>query len=388
MINRVIEKKLVQVLGKFPVVAILGPRQVGKTTLAKSLSKLLKKATVYLDLEKPSDYEKFNRAEYFLQSLADNCVIIDEVQRRPEIFALLRALVDEKRKPARFILLGSASPDLVKGVTETLTGRIFYMQLQPIGLLEAAPKYKLEKHWFRGGFPDALMAKSDASFADWMDAYITSYVKRELSSLFDVNLSSAIIQQFWMMLANANSGVWNAHDFARSIGVSAPTINRYLDFLEAAFLVTRLPAWHVNISKRVVKSPKIYIADSGLLHRLCRINSMRMLTENIIIGSSWEGYVIQQILQYKPNDLDAYHYRTHNKAEVDLVLVKGNKPIACIEIKVGNNPALSKGVYECIADLKTTKNYIITPNSESYQYDKNISVCNLQSFLMLKLPKL
>lgn len=388
MINRSLQKRLLQVLGKFPVVAILGARQVGKTTLARNLTKSLKKPSVYIDLEKPSDYEKLNRAEYFLQGVADHCVIIDEVQRKPELFALLRALVDEYRKPARFLLLGSASPELVKGVTETLTGRIFYSHLHPIGLVEALPKYKLEKHWFRGGFPDALTARTDKDFADWMDAYISSYVKRELSSLFDTNLSSNIIQQFWMMLANANSGIWSAQDFARSVGVSAPTINRYLDFLEAAFLVTRLPAWHVNISKRVVKSPKIYISDSGLLHRLCRIGNMRQLRENVVIGSSWEGYVIQQVLQYKPDDVDAYHYRTHNKAEVDLVLVRGNKPIACIEIKVGNNPGITKGVYECIEDLKTAKNYIITPDSDTYKYDKNITVYGLYRFLMKELPKL
>nr|WP_315421340.1 ATP-binding protein [uncultured Pedobacter sp.] len=371
-------------LKKSPAIAILGPRQVGKTTLAKSLSS----DYIYLDMENPRDVAKLQDAYTFLESLQDYTVIIDEVQLLPELFSLLRPLIDAKRTPGRFILLGSASPELVKGVSETLAGRISYNELCSIGLTELPEDLNFEQHWFRGGFPESILAETDLLSKEWIDDFIVSYVERDLAKMFNVDLAPTLLRNFWSMLAHLNGNLFNGESFARSLGVSAPTVNKYLDFLEGGFLIRRLQPWFVNAKKRLIKSPKTYIRDTGILHRLLNIPSYNDLFGHPAIGASWEGYVIEQIYQMKAKQTDLFFYRTQTGAECDLILVQGITPIACIEIKLSNAPTVSKGFVSCIKDLEPKYKYIITPKSETYPVSNDITVINLKNFLVNVLPQI
>ncbi|MDP2388313.1 MAG: ATP-binding protein [Bacteroidota bacterium] len=388
MIKRSIEKSLQYSLKHFPVVILLGPRQVGKTTLAKQLAKSVKKASLYFDMELNSDYVKFDDAESFLRQHQDKLIIIDEVQRRPELFALLRALVDIKRVPARFILLGSANPQLVKGVSETLAGRALYAELSGIGLDEIPKSISLKKHWTRGGFPQSLLAKNELVSRNWLNSYITSYVEKELNNAFGIEFTASVVRRFWSMLSANHGGIWNASDYARSMAVSPPTATRYLDYLEGAYLVRKLQPFFPNVSKRLVKAPKVYIRDSGLLHALLRIGNYDDLYNTTFFGSSWEGYVIEQINSAKPSFLDLYYYRTHNGAEVDLVLVNGHKPVATVEIKTSQTAKLSVGYYESTKDLQTKHNFVVFPDGDSYYNSSKVLLLNLQDFIANHLPKL
>lgn len=377
-LTAILKDKLKQV----PAICILGPRQVGKTTLAKHLNENY----IYIDVENPRDFAKLSDAYSFLEALQKETVIIDEIQLMPELFSTLRPLIDSKRTPGRFILLGSASPQLIKGVSETLAGRISYNELGPINHAELPPQITYDQHWFQGGFPEALLTTLHNSKA-WLDDFIKSYIERDLSKMFGVDLGAVLLRNFWSMLAHSNGNLLNAETFARSLGVSAPTVMRYLDFLEGGFLVRRLHPWFVNAKKRLVKSPKTYIRDSGVLHRLLNIQNYTDLFGHPVVGASWEGYVIEQVYQLKRQGLELFFYRTQAGAECDLVLVEGLKPIACIEIKLSNSPTVSKGFLNCIEDLEPTKSFIITPKSETYQ-SKTIEVTNLSHFLNSILPTL
>jgi len=384
VIIRRLGKQLKDKLKKSPAVAILGPRQVGKTTLAKQLERNY----IYLDMENPRDIAKLQDAYTFLESLQDQTVIVDEVQLLPELFSLLRPLIDAKRTPGRFILLGSASPELVKGVSETLAGRISYNELSPIGLAELPETITSEQHWFRGGFPESLLSETDDLSKEWIDDFIVSYVERDLAKMFGVDLAPTLLRNFWSMLAHLNGNLFNGESFARSLGVSAPTVNRYLDFLEGGYLIRRLQPWFVNAKKRLVKSPKTYIRDTGILHRLLNIPNYSSLFGHPAIGASWEGYVIEQIYQLKNKQTELFFYRTQTGAECDLVLVQGISPIACIEIKLSNAPTVSKGFISCTQDLEPKYKYIITPKSETYKTSNEIIVTNLHHFLMKIFPEI
>lgn len=384
LINRNLATQLRSRLKKTPAIAILGPRQVGKTTLARQLESHY----IYLDMENPRDLVKLQDAYTFLENLQDQTVIIDEVQLLPELFSLLRPLIDAKRTPGRFILLGSASPELVKGVSETLAGRISYNELSPIGLTELPKEIADDQHWFRGGFPEALLSETDSLSKEWIDDFIVSYVERDLAKMFGIELAPTLLRNFWSMLAHLNGNLFNGESFARSLGVSAPTVNRYLDFLEGGYLIRRLPPWFVNAKKRLVKSPKTYIRDTGILHRLLNIPSYNDLFGHPAIGASWEGYVIEQIYQLKTKQTELFFYRTQTGAECDLVLVQGITPIACIEIKLSNAPTVSKGFINCTQDLEPKYKYIITPKSETYHTSNNIVVTNLRHFLLNILPEI
>ncbi len=388
MIKRKLQYTIQSLLSDFPAVAILGPRQIGKTTLAKSIAKQLKKPTIYLDVEKPSDYAKLQDAEAYLQMHQDKCVIIDEVQFMPSLYNVLRSLIDTHRKPMRFILTGSASPNLIKGISESLAGRIAYTELSPIGLDELPRNIARNKHYFFGGFPTPLTYKDTSKAIHWLDYFIKSYIERDLSMLYDVKIDTRVVRHFWQMLANNNSGLWNAETYARALGVTAPTVNRYLDFLEGAYLVRRLYPWFPNTNKRLVKSPKVYIRDSGLLHRLADIYKLDELYGNVIIGASWEGYVIEQIITNLPNNITPYFYRTHAGTEVDLVLVKQNKPYILIEIKLNNLSKPKRGFYEAIDDLKPTKSFVISKETETYTDSGNVTYISLYNFIMLENQKL
>jgi uncharacterized protein len=381
MFSRNLETHIAQLLKVTPAVAILGPRQVGKTTLAKQLAKSIKKESIYIDLEKQKDRVQLNDIDTFLSDNQKACIIIDEVQTMPEVFTALRPAIDEYRKPGRFILLGSASPSLVKGVSETLAGRISYTQLTPFCLKEIGAKHSLQKHWFRGGFPESLLAKTELISKQWLEDFIETYIQRDMSFIFNAEINTRILRHLWAMLAYNQGGIFNAEEFARALGISSPTVGRYLDFLEGAFLVRRLHPYFINVNKRLVKAPRVYIRDSGLLHQLNDIDNFKALTKNKLIGASWEGYVIEEICKILPNNMQAFYYRTHAGTECDLVIAKGIKVIMCIEIKYSNAPSLSRGFYESIADLKPQKAYVITPNATEFKLNKDITVTSLDAFL-------
>lgn len=380
MIKRLAEDYVLADIRQFPVVGIIGPRQVGKTTLSKSLMTKLDKNAVYLDLELQEDITKLENAEIYLKAHQDDCIILDEIQNMPELFPVLRGMTDKYRVPGRFIILGSASPRLIRKSSESLAGRIAYTQLSPLNIQEVAKHTELKKHWFSGGFPDSVLALDNLSSKNWLRNFIQSYTERDLP-LLGMPASPMVIRRFLTMLANYQGGLWNASNFAKSMGLSYQTLNRYLDFLEEAFLVSRLQPFSFNIKKRLVKSPKVYIRDSGVLHYLASISDFEQLQGNVLVGNSWEGYVIEQIRQIAPQEIDLYFYRTHNGAECNLVLVRGLQPVSAIEIKYTSAPKISKGFNIAIEDLGTMDNYIITPYSDSYQKSEKIKVCSLTDYL-------
>lgn len=389
MLNRIDIVELTEKLDFFPAVAIIGPRQIGKTTLAKTLAHNLGRQMIYLDMEDERDYAKLkDNANTFFDAHQDACIIIDEVQTMPSLFTRLRPAIDAKRTAGRFLLLGSASPDLVKGVTETLAGRIAFHELNQITLPEiAGSNINMTQHWFRGGFPDPLLAKTDKQYAMWSQNFIFSYAERDLRTLFGVELSTPMIHKMWQMLSHFHGGIWNAETFSGSLGVTAPTVNRYLDFMEGAFLVRKLQPWFANAKKRLIKSPKIYIRCTGILHKLLDIKSFDALQGHPVIGNSWESYVIENIAALVPAEVELYYYRTQNGAECDVVLAIGLKILACIEIKYSDAPTVSKGFYNSIEDLECTNNFVITPNSDDYLKTETVRVCNLNDFLTKYLNK-
>lgn len=388
MIKRLKEKEIAALMKQFPVVAIVGPRQCGKTTLAKQLYYLKRHKSLYFDLESPADKSKFREPEYFLSSLEADTIIIDEVQRLPELFELLRPLADKNKKKGRFLLLGSASPGLIEGVSETLAGRIAYSEVCPLNLKEIYKKQPdINKHWFRGGFPDAWLAKNETEWFRWLDNFFRTFIERDLNTLFGVSFATDLMFKLWRMLGHFHGSVWNAQSFAKGLDVSPTTVNRYVDYLEGAFMVRKLPAYFNNAKKRLVKSPKVYIRDSGLLHYLSDVHAARDVFFNPAIGNSWEGYVLEQIIQLLPSYIRPYYYRTQDGSEMDLVLVKGLKPIACIEVKTSNEPHLTRGFYECLNDLKCAQAFVITPHQQTvYKLNKEVSVYGLHDFLERKLP--
>lgn len=389
MIKRKIQDELALLLETFPAVALLGPRQVGKTTLTRELLKSKIGEVVYFDLENDDDLARMENPAFLFEQYKDACIVLDEVQRVPDLFRQLRPIIDQHRIAGRFILTGSASPALVKGVSESLAGRIAFAEMSPVNLLEALDSgISQEQHWFRGGFPTALTSPGDQQFSLWAENFIRAYIERDLSLLFGVNLSEILIRNFWYMLAANTGSIWTAENYARALGVSSTTVKRYLDFMEGAFMIRQLPAWFVNVNKRVVKAPKVYIRDSGLLHQLNRIKSSAELPLNLIVGASWEGYVIEQIYQLKPRQLEMYYYRTQHGAECDVILVDGIKPVAAIEIKYATVPSLSKGFYNVLDDLKISSAFVITPGEKQYELDEKTKVCGLQFFLKEVLSQL
>lgn len=380
LLSRLAENQILKDLQQFPVIGIVGPRQVGKTTLAKILTKKLDKKVFYLDLELPEDITKLENAEFYFNTHSKDCIILDEIQNLPELFPVIRGMVDRYRIAGRFIILGSASPSLIRKSSDSLAGRIAYTHLHPLNIKELPMDYRMETHWFSGGFPNSILAKDVPASRNWLRNFVQTYTDKDLP-LLGMPAAPIVIRRFLMMLANYQGGIWNASNFAKSMGLTYQTVNRYLDFLEETFLVTRLYPFSYNIKKRLVKSPKVYIKDSGVLHYLTSVNDFEQLQGNLLIGNSWEGYVIEQIRQLLPPDIDLYYYRTHNGAECDLVLVKGLKPISSIEIKYTSAPSVSKGFNIAIDDLGTKDNYIITPFSDSYMKSKNIKVCNLVEYL-------
>jgi predicted AAA+ superfamily ATPase len=386
MIFRRLFKSVQQALREFPAVALLGPRQIGKSTLAQQLAKQSAQKVTLLDLEKRADRAKLSDPEAFFSTCRDDLVIIDEAQTMPEVFTALRPAIDEYRHPGRFLLLGSASPMLIRHVSESLAGRVKYLELTSITLQEAK-HFDLNTLWVRGGFPLALTAASDAASFEWRREFIRSLTERDLAVLFGADLSIATMQNFWQMLAHNQSAVWNAQMYANSLGVTAPTVKRYLQFLTGAFLTRALEPWFVNTNKRLVRSPKVYVRDSGLHHAMLGLTTYADVLGHPVAGGSWEGFVIEQIAAVAPDPLRLFFYRTHHGAEADLVLVKGITPVAAVEIKLNNAPVISRGFYQTLDDLKLKKGYVITPASDRYPI-QNTEVLRLADFIQQVLPGL
>lgn len=387
MIARTKATELLTRLNSYPAVGILGPRQVGKTTLVKSLLPSLPMGSVYLDLEAPSDQQKLNDPELFFHQYEDRCVVLDEIHHAPRLLPILRSMIDQRLTPGRFIILGSASPYLIRESSESLAGRIAYIELMPFHCSEIPSEFSQQHHWFRGGFPNAFLGSDDAETIDWLDFFIRSYTDRDLPS-FGFTAAPLVIRRFWSMLAQIHGSILKASLIAKSLGVSETTVKRYLDFMEYAFLVRRLRPFHVNLRKRLIKTPKIFLRDSGVLHRLLGVSSFDALMGHTIVGHSFEGYVIEQIHEVLPRDVEMYYYRTHDGSECDLVLVHGVHPIAAIEIKFSSAPSLTRGNTIAMDDLQAKHNFVLTPHSDDYLLRKDLRVCSLQTFLAEYLPKL
>jgi predicted AAA+ superfamily ATPase len=380
MIERLITEKVKKALGVFPIIGIIGPRQVGKTTLAKMMEKEVGKPTVFLDLERSSDRQKLAEPELFLTQQTDKCVIIDEIQQMPELLPLLRWLVDQKREPARFILTGSSTPDLIRNNTETLAGRIAYFELTPFSLPEIKRVKTMQEHWFRGGFPLALLVDSDETSALWLENFIDTFLHRDIRSL-GYEISIPAMSRLLKILASLHGQILTLSDVSNSMNISAKTLNKYLDILEGSFLIRRLSPYFHNTTKRLVRSPKLYFRDSGLLHNLLQISSLEQLHGSIFLGASWEGYVIEQIILAAGPKWQYDFYRTQGGTETDLVLSQPGGRKILIEIKYSVNPTPSRGFFESAVDLKPDFQYIIIPEGAAWMRNETQRVCGLEWFL-------
>lgn len=387
ILKRLLQQEVLTSARLFPAVALVGPRQVGKTTLAHSLENDLGKPVIFLDLEIRSDVEKLREAYDFLKYYENHCIIIDEVQRMPELFATLRPLIDSNRVAGRFILLGSASPLLIRQSSDSLAGRIAYHELTPFSLPEIIETTSQNEHWLVGGFPEVLL-KPDAVFRErWLDNFMRTFVERDLPELgFDVRPQN--VMRLWQILAHLQGALLNISELSNSLGISAKTINLYLELLEGGFMIHRLQPYFVNIGKRLIKSPKIYIRETSLLHHLLRIRSFADLMGHPSNGASWEGYVIEQIRRVTEGKWEMYFYRTQAGAECDLFLIAPNGKRICIEIKLSNAPTISKGFYQSCLDLQADFKFIIVPTVDAYPKSDGIWVCSLLYFLQIKIAEI
>ena len=377
MIKRTILDNILDHLDFFPSAAILGPRQVGKTTLAHAIASRFN--SVYLDLESESDRAKLYDPELFLVDHEDKLVILDEVHRLPELFTTLRSVIDQGRrrgkKSGRFLLLGSASMDLLRQSGESLAGRISYLELEPFSLEEVGAEH-VQSLWLRGGFPDSFLAPSEKKSSLWRKNFIKTYLERDIPQ-FGPRIPAETLRRFWTMLAHGQGGLLNASQLARGLGVTGKTVAGYLDLLVDLLLVRRLAPIHANIRKRLVKSPKVYVRDSGLVHTLLGIDSMDALLGHPVVGMSWEGFVIENLLAAAPDDVQAGFYRTSAGAEIDLVLeMPGNRTWA-VEFKRSLSPKLEKGFYHALEDVRPDRSFLVYAGQDRYRVNDRVEVIGL-----------
>ena len=355
-----------------PVAALLGPRQCGKTTLARMIAE--REPCEFFDLEDPVDLRRLSAPMTALEALS-GLVIIDEVQRRPELFELLRVLVDRPENPARFLLLGSASPQLVRGVSESLAGRIGFVDLSGFDLLETGTEH-LERLWVRGGFPRSFLSEDDDASLAWRESFVRTFLERDIPQL-GITVPSETLRRFWTMLAHYHGQVWNAAELARSLGTSENTARRYLDILSGAFMVRVIPPWFENLSKRQIKSPKVYLRDPGILHALLQIRTLSDLRAHPKLGASWEGFAMEQIVGLL-NTRDAYFWGTHAGAELDLLVTIDGKRHG-FEFKYADAPGRTRSMMIAREDLGLERIWVIYPGSKEYDLDETISVIPLAS---------
>lgn len=370
MIKRKLQSRLLSRLQNSPAVVLLGPRQVGKTTLARTIAADWPGGGVYLDMERPADLRRLEDADSYLRSQSGKLVVIDEIHRVPDLFVTLRGIIDDNRakgiRSGQFLLLGSASLDLMHQASESLAGRIAYLDLTPIQIDEASSvgidEFTL---WVRGGFPDSLLASSDATSMDWRRDFVRSYLERDVP-MFAPRIPAAAVGRLWTMLANNQGGLLNQSRLASSLGVSVVAVRSYLDLLSDLMLVRQLRPWSGNLGKRLVKSPKIYVRDSGLLHALLELETMDQLLGHPLAGPSYEGMVIENLVKVAGAAYIPYFYRTHQGAEIDLVLERGGRPEIAIEVKRSSAPKLELGFSVACDDLDVKKRFVVYPGSERY----------------------
>jgi len=377
MFERRLYPLLLDELQHNPAVALLGPRQVGKTTLALEAAR--SRPSIYLDLESERDRAKLSQPELYLADHQDKLVILDEVHRTPELFPVLRGLIDQARRQGRragqYLLLGSAALDLLKQSGESLAGRIAYLELGPLLVTETGAAQQ-DRLWLRGGFPESLLAASDARSLRWRQNFIRAYLERDIP-LFAPRIAADTLRRFWTMLAHAQGGLLNVAQLARNLGVDAKTAHAYLDLLCALLLVRRLPPWHNNAGKRLVKSPKVYVRDSGLVHALLDIESMDTLVSHMVVGASWEGYVIENLLANAAPQAQGFFYRTSAGAEIDLLLHWPDGSLWAIEIKRSLAPKLERGFHVACDDLRPQRKLVIYPGNEAIPLAADITALPL-----------
>lgn len=383
MIDRLVRANIEKSLSKSPCVALLGSRQVGKTTLALEMANSLEKESIYLDLERPSHLTALlSDPEYYLSQHLNKLVILDEIQRYPEIFPILRSLIDEQRrlgnKSCQYLITGSSSKTLLGKSSESLAGRVRYIDITGFNLLETG-RASLNDLWIKGGFPESFLEKDYENSFEWRESMIRTYIEYEIKAN-GYNVPSDTMRRFWGMLSHNQGELFNGAKIADSLGVSTPTVFKYLGILEDLFMVRVLRPWYQNHGKRLVKSPKVYIKDSGILHGLLFLKNIKDVLNHPIAGSSWEGFVIENIASVLGSEAQLWFYRTSAGAEVDLIIESKGQKIG-VEIKRSLSPVPSRGLYTAIEDMGLSKTYIVYPGTDSYTTKENIEVMPLFNLL-------
>jgi predicted AAA+ superfamily ATPase len=386
MIKRKLESKIIEALKRSPSVALMGPRQVGKTTIAFNISEST--PSVYLDLESRLDLQKVRDIVSFHNANQDKLIILDEVQRLPEVFSSLRGIIDQERrkgnKSGQFLFLGSASIELLKQSSESLAGRIAYLELYGINQLE----YSNDRNtlWLRGGFPESLLALSDGDSVEWRRDFIKTYLERDIPQL-GPRIPAETLERFWTMLAHYQGSVLNPASLARSLDVTGVTIGRYLDLMVDLLLVRRLKPWTYNVGKRLVRSPKIYVRDSGITHALLNITDYNELLRHPVVGGSWEGFVVENILSVAPAGVQPFYYGTPAGAEIDLILEFSAKEKWAIEIKRNSSPSLNKGFHIACNDINPERRYVVYSGTDQFSLGNGVTAISLPD-LMLEILKI
>jgi uncharacterized protein len=378
MIDREADTVLVRTaLKRSRVVALLGPRQCGKTTLARKFVAL--DSLNYFDLEDPQSLARLSEPDIALRRLK-KLVVIDEIQRRPDLFPLLRVLADRVPLPAHFLILGSASPELLRQSSETLAGRLETVPLEGFRLSDLGAASQ-DRHWLRGGFPLAYTARTESDSLAWRRQFLGTFLERDLPQL-GVTIPSVALRRFWNMVAHYHGQIWNAAELARALAVNESTVRRYLDLLTGVFMLRQLAPWFENLGKRQVKAPKVYVRDTGLLHTLLGITSRRDLENHPKVGASWEGYAVEEVLKALRPD-EAYYWATYNGAELDLLLFKNGRRIG-VECKRADAPALTASMRIAVADLKLNQLFVVYPGEKTYTLARNVEVVPLTKFVKAK----
>ena len=382
LIHRQLEPIVLQHLRVFPAVAVLGPRQSGKSTLVKMLAEKIT-PFVYVDLQNYEDLNKLSDPNLFFEANRDAVICLDEIQLVPHLFSVLRSAIDKHRRNGRFILLGSASQALIQQSSETLAGRIGLIEISPFHVNEVCnePAYSLQRYWLRGGFPESYLSQTDSDSMLWLENFIRTYIERDIPQL-GFQIPALQLRRLLMMCAHNQGQLLNASKLGEALGLTHPTIRRYIDLLEQTYILRTLQPYVANVKRRLVKSPKVYVRDSGILHRLLLITDFNSLMGNPVFGASWEGLVIENIIVNMP-DWTPYFYRTATGDEMDLVLLRGNQKIA-VECKASTAPQLTKGWWDALADINPEKAFVIAPISGSaYLLNDQITVASLTDGLNL-----
>ncbi len=380
MIPRNTEKKLIDALQRQAAVVLIGPRQVGKTTLALAVGEKI--GALYLDLEDLSNRDKLSEPALYLDNYDDRLVILDEIHRVPELFSPLRGLIDRGRRKGqgigRYLILGSASLDLLRQSSQTLAGRVEFISLDPLSVIELEnSRQTRDRLWLRGGFPDSYLAKNDSDSYVWRRNFIKTYLERDVAA-FGFRVSAVLLERFWIMLAHHQGNTLNSAQLAKTLETSVQTVTRYIDLLCDLLLVRRLKPYHSNLGKRMVKSPKIYIRDSGLTHALLGISSFDQLHAHPVIGRSWESFAIESILSVLPIEKQAFFYRTQAGAEIDLVIEHNHRTVWAIEIKRSLSPKARRGFHTACQDIKPDRRLLVHAGQECYRVSENLEAISVR----------